>query len=425
MTTGTLALIILGAVVLQVAGAILVGLYRRRRDFHQISSEGGEVPPDSLVPNPASTANHDGPPAWEGYKAFVVRQRHIEDTNGSICSFYLVPEDGAPLPTFQPGQYLTFKLGVEDPQTHESRTVVRCYSLSDQPNPAYYRVSVKRVLPPAGQPELPPGLSSNFLHDEVREGSRLMVKKPSGHFYLADDKPLPVVLIAGGIGITPMLSILNTLMGKGSTREIYLFYGVRNGRELIMTEHLRSLAETHSNFHLHLCFSAPLNEEVENVDYHHKGRVDIPLLRATLKLMRHQFYVCGPAPMMESIVPGLEDWSVHKNDIYYESFGPATLVRKDETKLASATVSTEPISVTFSQSGKQVAWSKESNSLLEFAETQGIDIDSGCRAGSCGSCQTRLTAGEVEYSQQPDADVDDGYCLLCISKPKGNLTLVA
>ncbi|MGB5649803.1 MAG: 2Fe-2S iron-sulfur cluster-binding protein, partial [Sedimenticolaceae bacterium] len=162
---------------------------------------------------------------------------------------------------------------------------------------------------------------------------------------------------------------------------------------------------------------------VEGVDYDHRGRVDLPLLRNTLKLARYQFYVCGPKPMMESLVPGLEEWGVESGDIHYESFGPATLVKRETP--AQIAVSTRPVSVTFNRSRKRLTWNPAADSLLEFAEANGIDVDSGCRAGSCGSCQTALTAGKVDYNQQPDADIEPGHCLLCIATPSCDLVLEA
>ena len=188
---------------------------------------------------------------------------------------------------------------------------MRCYSLSDRPRPDYYRVSIKRVPAPADRPEAPPGLSSSHFHEHVHEGSILEVKAPSGHFHLMEDEPLPIVLIGGGIGITPMLSIVNSMLERGSRRQIWLYYGVRNGSEAVMQEYLRRLEREHENFHLQLCFSNPFDNEKAGVDYQQRGRVDIPLLRSTLKLMRYQFYVCGPKPMMESLVPALEEGALN------------------------------------------------------------------------------------------------------------------
>ena len=422
MTTGTLALIILGVILAQVVIVMLLILHRHKREYQELDIRKSDSQDVSMPLAPSLT---DAPSAsvlaWEGFREFSVQRREFEDGNHSICSFYLVPLNGNPLPVFNPGQFLTFKLLIEDPNTHESKTVVRCYSLSDAPRPDYYRISVKRVPAPAGQPDVPPGLSSNFFHDHVKEGNQVLVKAPSGHFHLMTEESLPIVLIGGGIGITPMLSILNTVLEQENNNEVWLYYGLRNGDEHIMKAHLQTLAKTHDNFNLHVCYSAPNKNDMEGIDYQHNARVGLPLLRATLKLMRYQFYVCGPKAMMESLVPGLEDWGVSSNDIYYESFGPATLIKHKKT--APVVSSTNPINITFSQTGKNILWDPAADSLLEFAETNDIEVESGCRAGSCGTCQTTVKAGEVDYNQEPDADVSPGHCLLCISKPKNDLTL--
>lgn len=420
MTTTTLALIILGVILVQVVIVMLLILHRRKHEYQKldISKDFSAAVSTSISLPTESFASGS---SWEGYREFSVQRREFEDKNQSICSFYLIPLDGKPLPAFNPGQFLTFKLLLEDPLSHVPKTVVRCYSLSDAPRPDYYRISVKRVPAPVNQPDLEPGLSSGFFHEQVQEGSKILVKAPSGHFHLMNNEGLPVVLIGGGIGITPMLSILDTILEQGIKTEVWLYYGIRNGDEHIMKVYLQALARAYDNLHLHVCYSAPNKSDIEGVDYQHNTRVDLPLLRSTLKLMRYQFYVCGPKPMMESLVPELEDWGVNSDDIYYESFGPATL--RKHKKTASATSSEHPINITFSQTSKTILWDPAADSLLEFAEANGIEVDSGCRAGSCGSCQTAVQIGEVDYNQEPDADVASGHCLLCISKPKNNLTL--
>lgn len=421
MTTGTLALIILIAVMAQAGIAMLIGLSRRRRQLRDLDGRRGGS--GALSTAPASVPPTSPVEPWAGFREFSVQRREFEDAGRSVCSFYLVPTDGRPLPPFRPGQFLTFRLAIEDSTKPKPSPVVRCYSLSDSPRPDYYRVSIKRVPAPPDHPELPPGISSGFFHDHVHEGDRLMVRAPSGHFHLIEDEPLPIVLIAGGIGITPMLSILNSVLERGIEREVWLYYGVRNGSEHVMKRHLQTLASRHSNFHLHVCYSAPNENDVKGTDYDYRGRIDVALLRNTLRLARYQFYVCGPKPMMESLVPALEEWGVDSGDIYYESFGPATLVKRE--KPARTASVTRPISVTFSRSGKTLSWDPSADSLLDFAEANAIEVDSGCRAGSCGSCQTLLMAGEVDYSQQPDADIEPGHCLLCIATPTCDLVLEA
>ena len=126
---------------------------------------------------------------------------------------------------------------------------------------------------------------------------------------------------------------------------------------------------------------------------------------------------------MESLVPALEDWGVDAGDIYYESFGPASLKQHGKSQPVRGEA-LQPITVNFSRSGKLIAWD-HADSLLELAEANGIEVESGCRSGSCGSCQTLVESGEVEYNQQADADVESSHCLLCITIPKGDLTLAA
>jgi len=426
MTTGTLATIILGIVFMQVALALSVAVYRRRGRAGvqgaaavQAPEAGGLTGP---VPGPVASVT---PPAgaWEGYREFRVERRVYENEDRSICSFHLVPEDAGALPFFKPGQYLTFKLATQVVRGYGTGHLVRCYSLSDRPGEDRYRISVKRVPAPAGHPEAPPGAVSNYFHDRLQAGDRLMVKAPAGHFHLIEDSALPVVLIGGGVGITPMLSMLNTLLRAGGTREVWLFYGVRDGKELIMGEHLRSLSRVHENFHLHLCFSRPKEREVEGIDFQHRGRIDIPLLRNTLKLGRYQFYICGPAGMMENLVAGLESVGVEGGDIHYESFGPSTPTRPRKTGTGDCEDRSGAPIVTFSKSGKQIAWDRDAGSILALAEASGIEVECGCRAGCCGSCETRIERGEVDYSQIPEADIGAGHCLLCIASPRGDLVL--
>jgi hypothetical protein len=419
VTTLQLTFIIFVALITQLAMFAAVAFYRQWQSFAELKRrlaewEGhreGYVPQERGLPLPIK-------PLWPEFRDFRVQRKVVEDKNGMVCSFYLVPVDGKPLPVFKPGQYLTFQLDLEDPDTHSSKSLVRCYSLSAEPHSEYYRVTIKKV---------PAGRASGFFHDKVQVGDILKVKAPGGHFYLDTTGTGPIVLIGSGIGITPVLCMLNASLHHTPLREIWLYYGVRNGDEVIMKEHLEALAKQYNNLHLYICYSQPNELEVKGVDYHHAGRIDITLLRLTLPLKPHHFYVCGPKPMMETLVPDLSAWGVPDHHIHYEAFGPASLTKHEKSRSSlgeEATTSTE-LTVTFSKSGKTFPWKKAAASLLEFAEDHGIAIDSGCRAGSCGTCMTPLEAGEVEYNQSPDADLKPGTCLLCISVPKTNLTLQA
>jgi ferredoxin-NADP reductase len=418
---GELLLILVGALLLQVGGFALFGLLRRRRSF--ADNGDGARPMEALADSPSVEKVGGSSAGWPGFRDFVVERKVHESADHAICSFYLKPLDGKPLPHFLPGQFLTFRLDLPSQDGTGTKPLVRCYSLSDAPGRDYYRVSIKRVAAPPDQPQLPPGRGSGHFHDQVDVGSRLAVRAPAGQFFLQQADRLPVVLIAGGIGLTPMLSMLGVLLEGDGKREVTLFYGVRNGDELAMGEQLRRWARSHDQFHLHLCFSAPGEAERPGQDYDHAGRIDLPLLRNTLPLRPHQFYLCGPPSMMKSLVAGLEEWGVEAQQIHYESFGPASLTPAPQRSLVDSTAPA-PL-ITFSGTGKTIPWDPAAGSLLEFAETNGIEVASGCRSGSCGGCQTALSAGKVEYHHPPDVEPEPGHCLLCISSPTGAITLEA
>ncbi len=378
------------------------------------------------VPDPVPQAAA----VWAGYRTFHVERKVPEDASAQVCSFYLVPEDKKPLPPFLPGQFLTFQFDIPSP-TGGTQAVIRCYSLSDAPHANHYRISVKRAYAPVGS-QFPPGRSSNYLHDHVDVGSQLQVRAPAGHFHI-DQSDAPVVLIGGGVGITPMLSMLNWCLTAQPERELWLFYGVREWAELVMQTHLQALAAEHAHFHLHLCLSDPQVAEADvpqagPVQQHH-GRVDVALLRRLLPLKPYHFYICGPTPMLQSLVPALEDWGVPDGRIHFEAFGPASIPRKKPASATRVTAQSDAkqdaVMVSFAKSGKQVAWDPGMGSLLDFAENLGIAVSSGCRAGACGSCQTPIRTGEVAYTQAPDFDPEPGSCLLCVCTPKTAVTLEA
>jgi ferredoxin len=151
----------------------------------------------------------------------------------------------------------------------------------------------------------------------------------------------------------------------------------------------------------------------------------VALLRLLLPLKPYHFYICGPTSMLQSMVPALEDWGVADSHIHFEAFGPASIVRKNSPLSALPSGQDSNIVVTFAKSGQQLAWQSGAGSLLDFAEANGISVSSGCRAGSCGTCQTTIAAGEVAYRQLPDFDPEPGSCLLCVCEPKTSVTLEA
>jgi uncharacterized protein len=359
-------------------------------------------------------------PDWEGFRP--LRVVAIVDEAADTKSFYLSPVDGRPLPSFLPGQYLTFRLHPPG----SSSPVVRCYSLSDHPHEDYYRCTIKLVAPklvapPRDRLKLSPGRGSSYFHKHIRVGDVVEAKAPAGTFLLDSLSGDPVVLIGAGIGITPLLSMLGATIHAGRRRSVHLLIGFRNSREHPFKGHLEQLAEEHRNLRLHVSYSAPLPSDVMYRDFNHEGRLTIDRIREILPSSNYHFYLCGPGPMMESLVPELMDWGVPESHIHYEAFGPASVKSR---RITTDTLS-KPCEVRFERSGRDAMWDGSHNSLLEFGEANGVALPSGCRAGSCGECLTAVQSGEVRLLKASGVTVPAGHCLTCISVPTGQLVLNA
>jgi uncharacterized protein len=404
------------ALLLQLAGGLGVAVWRhhgkrRQAALIRVTDSG-----------PATTG------AWAGWRDFCVARRQQEDSAQSQCSFYLEPVDGVSLPPFKPGQYLTFSLQIAEPGVaaeSQTRPITRCYSLSDQPASEHYRITVKRALAPASLPVLPPGVSSTWFHDRIHEGDVVSVKAPAGQFFIDSDAATPAVLIGGGIGITPMISMLPWCLSQQPERTVHLYYGVRSSQDHAFKAQLEELAVAHPQFHLNVVYSKPGPDDVQGRDYHHRGHVNLDLLRRTLPHGRHQFYVCGPAPMMESLVPAIAQWGVPAKDIHFEAFGPASVRLPDDGTASQRAALAVDIEVQFRRSGRTLAWTGQDSNLLDFAERHRLSVESGCRSGSCGTCDTGLVTGTVSYEHQPDYNVAPGRCLLCVARPESALVLEA
>jgi ferredoxin-NADP reductase len=358
---------------------------------------------------------HDS--SWEGVRKFKI-DRKVMEADG-ICSFYLKPHDGKPLPPFNPGQYLTFQLKIPG----QAKPVTRCYSLSDTPlNRDYYRVTIKRVPPPPKQPELPPGLASGFFHG-LEEGTLIDVRAPAGNFYLDTASNRPVVLMAGGVGLTPVMSMLNTICASGSKRETWFVYGAVNRLQHAMYDHLAEIAQSYPNVRIVIVYSHPTETCVQGRDYHEKGFVDGALLKRILPSNNYEFYTCGPPPMMDGINKALREWGVPESDIRFEAFGSPSVKATLPTPVA-ATGEAAP-RVTFTRSGKTIVWSPKDSNILDVAEANGVTIDSGCRAGNCGTCETAIRGGSVTYPLTPGYRNKEGTCLVCVAIPQGEVVIDA
>lgn len=391
-------------------------LERLRAEIYQItrrtSNPTATDEPGPSISKPASPqtteplfVSPDG--NWKGYRQFRVA-RLVQESE-SCKSVYLSPVDGKTVIDFRPGQHLTLRFSIPG----QAKPVVRCYSLSDAPDPSGYRISVKRCMPAPETPSAPPGMVSNFINSDLQEGNLIDVKSPSGTFYMQPGSNA-LVLLAGGVGITPMLSMLNTVAQSNLKRECLLVYGVGNSQDHAFRKHLQELSRKHPNIHVITCYCNPLPTDQLNHDYQVRGYVTVDLLRQLLPNNNYDFYLCGPPPFMQSLYDGLGTWGVNEESIRYEAFGPASIKKSSQTPKPAGKAA---IDVRFSQSGTTVTWSDQHENLLEFMEAQDIPIESGCRAGSCGTCETRLLKGQVRYEDESQIECEDGCCLPCVAKP--------
>lgn len=330
----------------------------------------------------------------------------IVDETRVIRSFHLEPADGGGLASHAAGQYLPIR--VQPPGRDEA--VLRTYTLSDAADGRRYRISVKRE----GQ-----GGISDWLHDQARVGDTIEALSPRGTFAFDESADRPVILLSAGVGITPMIAMLNGLLvNHGRTRlhhPIHFIHGAIDGAHHAFADHLFDKAEIHSNLALHIAFSAPRAEDRLGGNYHSAGRIDRALLRRLLPLDDYEVYLCGPPGFMQAMYDALLSLGVRDARIHFESFGPASVARRREA--LADTDTSEGVVVDFAKSGKTAIWRPKAGSLLDLAEANGIDALSSCRSGSCGTCATRLMKGGVDYAELPAHDIEPGEALICVAHP--------
>jgi nitric oxide dioxygenase len=247
------------------------------------------------------------PGGWNGWRNFRIESKQRESE--IITSFVLRPEDGQPVLRHQPGQYLTFWL--EIPGQH---TLKRNYSISSAPNDETYRISVKREQQ---------GIASAWLHDQADVGTALKVAPPAGEFFLNEESPRPVVLLSGGVGLTPMMSMLETIANRHPHVAVHYVHGTLNGATHAMKNRVRFLAEAHPNIQATTFYVEPRPEDRQGEDFNHQGLISVEWLNAHTPVGGADYYLCGPRPFLRTFVSGLALAGVRSDRIHYEFFGPA------------------------------------------------------------------------------------------------------
>lgn len=254
---------------------------------------------------------------WVGTRLFFIDKKTKE--SDVITSFYLKPVDQQPIASYEPGQYLTIQAEIDGEEYYH----MRHYTLSDAPNGEYYRISVKQE--PAPHHGLPAGKVSNFLHEDMEEGSTLEVAAPAGDFTIKSaDKP--VVLLSGGVGITPMMSMLNTLVENQPEREVTFIHAAQNGKVHAMKDHVEGLSKQHDKLTTYFCYEKPTPEDITLDAHHREGFIDLSWLQEVLSDEHKDFYFCGPMPFLKAINQALKDWNVPEENRHFELFTPMSTI---------------------------------------------------------------------------------------------------
>lgn len=345
-----------------------------------------------------------------------LRVARIVDESRSIRSFYFESCDGVGLPGFEPGQHMPVRLLLDgQPPT------IRTYTVSSAPSDQFLRISVKRD-----------GVVSSHLHDRIQVGHLIEARAPQGHFTVQPSERRPLVLLGAGVGITPMLSMLREVVYEGKRinrmRPTWVLQSSRSVDDLAFREEFEELvARAGDKVKVLRVVSQPPTEG-GGESYDLAGRIDVELLKTLLPLNDYDFYLCGPGSFTQALYDGLRKMRIPDDRIHAETFGPSTLVRDAEVSVPAALqvpIASEPVKVLFATSGKEARWEPGTGTLLELAEARGLNPEFSCRGGSCGTCTTKMTSGQVHYLNTPEQGLAADDVLICCAVPAaGSETLV-
>lgn len=325
-----------------------------------------------------------------------------QEESRTIKSFQFSPDDGGGIAAATPGQHIVLRM----PRDAEGLQKLRSYSLTGVANAQHLQISVKREET---------GGVSQTLHDRLCIGDTVEVLGPRGNFTLVNTSDTPLVLISAGVGITPMIPMLNAATtnngGKVVPRSVLFLHSARNSQHQAFGVQIRDVVSRHPAVRCHVRFSQPLASDEIGKTHNSVGRIDKSLVDELLSpLGECSVYVCGPSPFTADVARWIRELGVVAT-VRSESFGTASAIREGGPEDVAQAV------VTFGKTRKSVVWRRGGVSLLDLAETRGLRIESECRAGLCGVCATPVVSGRVGYDVEPVATIAPGEILLCCGHP--------
>jgi len=351
---------------------------------------------------PATASSGAG--RWKGQ----LRVERIVRETPDVKTFRLVPPVGNDFPfAYLAGQYLTFSLQIG------GKTVSRTYTIASAPSRGgYCEVTIKREEH---------GLVSRHMHDTVREGDLLTIAAPGGRFTFTGAEAGGVALLAAGVGITPLMSILRFLTDQNWNGHVYMVYSCKTVNDIIFRDELAAIERRFPNLHLTLTLTRAAGTTWDGAI----GRIDAKLLTSLIPdLTSIPFYLCGPTAMLAATSDLLRQLGVAEHNIRKESFGLRPSAPLEE---GAAFATGEEFTVTFSRSNK-TARIAGGRPILTLAEELGVGVNSECRSGICGTCKCRMIAGSVRMETQDALTSDDrrnNLILLCQAQALEDVTVEA
>lgn len=357
-------------------------------------------------------AEQDSAPGYPaGFRLFTLSQREQESQD--VVSFVFTDPERSCLPRFIPGQHLVFAIPQGD-----NTYAYRSYSLSaSSAERSSYQISVKREVAQQGD-AVQPGKASTWLHDHCQRGSQLLIKDPGGKFGAIVSDSTPLVLISSGIGITPFLSMLQSLADENSQREVRLFHGIRDLGDFAFSELLQSLEQRLPNLSMHVFVSQHDESGAEPPEFNGQitsGRMSVELIKGAIRLETGQYYVCGKPEFSKQMRDDLLGLGINESDIHCESFG--------RSLISNVRAEQDAHEIRYLRSGQTLRWSAEHDNLLDLSEANGIACASGCRYGACQACEATLLAGKVSYPDGVEPPAGKNKVLLCSARPESELEL--
>ena len=356
----------------------------------------------NVTPAPSRYLKNDpvtGKIRWRGKFALAGVEVVTPDTK----TFLLKPANGERIPfDYVPGQFLTLHIEPRGIPTSRSYTIASTPTWRDR-----IEITVKRE---------DHGLVSRWLHDELTVGEEIDVEAPNGTFVFTGKEADSVMLIGGGVGVTPMMSIARYLTETRWSGKIYLILGFRVPRDFIFREEIAALQSSNANLAVTVTMSSPGDEPWSGA----VGRIDARLLAATVPdIATHRAHICGPPAMMDAVKVALTGLGIAEANIKTEAFG--TIKRNPTARGAG---SSEIAGKVFFQASDTTAPAAIDDTILDAADAVGVFIDNACRSGTCGSCRAKLLSGNVSMAVQDSLTEQDktvGYILTCQAKIRGDV----